>query len=237
MPLHYSILLLLSLADASLKLDETLEEIKEDKSEESERSKATRHQSMVRSHRRRRNHPSSTPSSRRHTTGISFFSTSTPSIDTYDISSLDQRDLRERGLSVWQLSPAEGTGTPKETVDNDKAHPSSVVMSSKMQSTAAAALTGHQTGTSEIIYTKVTIGPRNAALPWKPMELSKRLEIFNGNDFGLYAKMVSVIVIELSFELLSLLNEVDLLYYREVNFILYGFDIHYSLFSFNNSVK
>ncbi|VUZ45496.1 unnamed protein product [Hymenolepis diminuta] len=180
--------------DASLKLDETLEGIKEDKSEESERSKATRHQSMVRSHRRRHNHLSSASSSRRHTTGISFLSASTSSIDSYDISSLDQRDLRERGLSVWQLSPAEGTGTPKEIVDNDKAHTSSVVMSSKMQSTAAAALIGHQTGTSEIIYTKVTIGPRNGALPWKPIELSKRLEIFNGNDFGLYAKMTPKLV-------------------------------------------
>ncbi|VDO12519.1 unnamed protein product [Rodentolepis nana] len=175
--------------DTSLKFDETLEEIKEDTSEESVGSKATRHKSMVQSRRRHRNHLSSTSSSRRHTTDISLLSVSTHSIDAYDVSSLDQRDLRERGLSVWQLSPAEGISTPPEIEVNAETHPTSVVMSSRMQSTAAAALTGNQTGAGEIIYTKVTIGPRNAVLPWKPMELAKRLEIFNGNNFGLYAKM------------------------------------------------
>lgn len=139
--------------------------------------------------RRRHRHRMSSPSSRRHTTGISLLSASTLSIKTYDISSLDQRDIRERGISVWQLSPADAPSTPPETYN--KPLPS-VVMSSKMQATAAAALTGHQTGTEEITYTKVTIGPRNAALPWKPMELARRLEIFNANAFGLCAKMVGV---------------------------------------------
>nr|CDS32865.1 rassf1 [Hymenolepis microstoma] len=174
--------------DTSLKFDETLEEIKEDTSEESEGSKATRHQSMMRSRRRHHNYLS-TSSSRRHTTGISLLSVSTRSVDTYDVSSLDQRDLRERGLSVWQLSPAEGTSTPTEAGVSEEALPTSVVMSSKMQSTAAAALTGYQTGADGITYAKVTIGPRNAVLPWKPVELAKRLAIFNENSFGLYAKM------------------------------------------------
>lgn len=140
------------------------------------------HQSMLQSRRRpHRDCLSSDLSSRRHTTALTL--TTTTATDIYDISSLDQRDIRERGISVWHLSPA-------AAVDNS-ASPS-VVMSSLMQATQIAAITGHQTGAEEITYKKVTIGPRNASLPWNPVELARRLDIFNANDFGLCAKMVRV---------------------------------------------
>ncbi|EUB64997.1 Ras association domain-containing protein [Echinococcus granulosus] len=150
----------------------------------SPQGRTIRHQSMLQT-RRRHNNRRPSELSRRHTTAVNLASVT---VGTYDISSLDRRDIRERGISVWQLSPAVASSLAlSATVAANDAPP--VVMSSRMQATGLAAVTGHQTGAEEITYTKVTIGPRNAALPWKPMELARRLNIFNTNDFGLCAKM------------------------------------------------
>ncbi|VDM18284.1 unnamed protein product [Hydatigera taeniaeformis] len=143
-----------------------------------------RHQSMLQPRRRHYNRQPLNLS-RRHTTAVNLASVTG---GTYDISSLDQRDIRERGISVWQLSPAVASSLSSSGAVAAADDPP-VVMSSRMQATKLAAVTGHQTGVEEITYTKVTIGPRNAALPWKPIELARRLDIFNTNDFGLCAKM------------------------------------------------
>lgn len=189
-------------ADTSLKVDQSSKVEKENKHQQpslqpspppvSPQRGTIRHQSMLQPRRRHQNRRPS-ELSRRHTTAVNLASVTA---GTYDISSLDQRDIRERGISVWQLSPAATSSlTPNATVAATNAPP--VVMSSHMQATRLAAVTGHQTGVEEITYAKVTIGPRNAVLPWKPMELARRLDIFNANDFGLCAKMVRALFISL----------------------------------------
>ncbi|VDD75856.1 unnamed protein product [Mesocestoides corti] len=147
--------------------------------EDSGNFRTARHQSMLQPRRRHRTRQLSEVSNRRHTTnGLSLNSTTA----VYDISSLDQRDIIQRGISVWHLSPT-ATKQKPPTVEP-------IVMSTRMQATQTAAATGCQTGCEEITYAKVTIGPLKAALPWKPMELARRLDIFNGNEFGLTAKMI-----------------------------------------------
>ncbi|KAL5111972.1 Ras association domain-containing protein 1 [Taenia crassiceps] len=176
--------------DTSLKVDQRSKVEEENKRQQSSplsaspQGRTIRRQSMLQP--RCRHQSRRLPElSRRHTTAVNLASATA---GTYDISSLDQRDIRERGISVWQLSPAAASSlNSSATVVATDAPP--VVMSSRMQATKLAAVTGHQTGVEEITYTKVTIGPRNAVLPWKPMELARRLDIFNANDFGLCAKM------------------------------------------------
>ncbi|VDK38930.1 unnamed protein product [Taenia asiatica] len=180
--------------NSSLKVDQSSKADKENEHQQpspqpsplsvSPQGSTTRHQSMLQPRRRHHNHRPS-ELSRRHTTAVNLASVTA---GTYDISSLDQRDIRERGISVWQLIPAAASPlTSSSTVAATDAPP--VVMSSRMQATRLAAVTGHQTGAEEVTYTKVTTGPRNGVLPWKPMELARRLDIFNANDFGLCAKM------------------------------------------------
>lgn len=170
----------------------------DDPNSTSRAKKSTRHQSMLQSHHQRGNRHR-----RHHTTSVSLSGVGVGAascLDVYDISSLDQSDIVKRGISLWHLSPTEAKGSRGEAVGNvdglsEEEEPARV-LSSRLQSTQMAALTGQPmpVGASPgevVTYTRVTVGPRNGALPWKPMELAKRLEIFNANEFGLCAKMVN----------------------------------------------
>lgn len=151
--------------------------------------------------RPRKRHPQQPPNkqtaaSRRHTTALnSPTSNTTAASDSYyfyDFSSLDKEDARERGISVWQLSPARQDSAARPTAKEAPAFTASVqLMSARMQATGTAILTGYRTGAGECSVAKIAVGPRGGALPWKPTELARRLEIFRGNDFGLTARMVS----------------------------------------------
>lgn len=122
---------------------------------------------------------------RRHSSMVASF--------PYDISSLDHGDMLRRGISIRQLNPTRGSSITNGSSKSASSSPVMefpIVMSSVMQETQAAALSDRQVGLDGLHFAKVAIGPRGV-LPWKPLELAHRLEIFNGNEFGLTARMVS----------------------------------------------
>ncbi|BHF60944.1 negative regulation of cell cycle arrest [Sparganum proliferum] len=126
----------------------------------------------------------------------------------YDISSLDHKDIAQRGIRVRQLSPKRdvaahfgasvkdlGSSTSRSNPSSATSSPTKegmsgveLVMSSLMQATQVAALSDHPLGLDVIHFSKVAIGPRDT-LPWSPVELAQRIDIFNTNEFGLTAKM------------------------------------------------
>ncbi|VDL88902.1 unnamed protein product [Schistocephalus solidus] len=127
----------------------------------------------------------------------------------YDISSLDHKDIAKRGIRVRQLSPKRdvtsnfgihvtdlGSPTSRSNPSSTSSSPTKesvsgveLVMSSLMQATQVVALSDHQVGLDGLHFSKVAIGPRDT-LPWSPVELAERIDIFNANEFGLTAKMV-----------------------------------------------